>query len=315
MKPDWEWLMTGGNRGRSRVGQGMCSAGSGFRSIQLSRWMQWAIFSHPSGVMGLARHIIYGCHHGADLDCVLAASSSTLFGLYRQQKAGDRAQSEHAPPSYTFALSCKAFQHRFVLRHGFQWDDLAVGGSVRGTGRRNRHTADGGRNARGASPVPFSHAAHTSLRPSRTHLGQRLVRAVRICRLVWPHLQVLVFTAFCPSRDVHLRRQLDLVQRQRFSSRWYLLHRGHRSIYRGAQGPETYPDAQHPPEERWHAPQFLCDSICLCANRVFPFCGRLPFRIGLQRRKTNLGHAAEECCARRDGRWSSRRVCARVRSS
>lgn len=127
MKPDWEWLMTGGNRGRSRVGQGMCSAGSGFRSIQLSRWMQWAIFSHPSGVMGLARHIIYGCHHGADLDCVLATSSSTLFGLYRQQKAGDRAQSEHAPPSYTFALSCKAFQHRFVLRHGFQWDDLAVG--------------------------------------------------------------------------------------------------------------------------------------------------------------------------------------------
>ena len=84
MKPDWEWLMTGGNRGRSRVGQGMCSAGSGFRSIQLSHWMQWATFSHPSGVMGLARHIIYGCHHGADLDCVLAASSSTLFGLYRQ---------------------------------------------------------------------------------------------------------------------------------------------------------------------------------------------------------------------------------------
>ena len=115
----------------------------------------------------------------------------------------------------------------------------------------------GGTGRGGAFHVPFSHAAHTSLRPSRTHLGQRLVRAVRICRLVWPHLQVLVFTAFCPSRDVHLRRQLDLVQRQRFSSRWYLLHRAHRSIYRGAQGPETYPDAQHPPEERWHSPPVL----------------------------------------------------------
>ena len=186
MKPDWEWLMTGGNRGRSRVGQGMCSAGSGFRSIQLSRWMQWATFSHPSGVMGLARHIIYGCHHGADLDCVLAASSSTLFGLYRQQKAGDRAQSEHAPPSYTFALSCKAFQHRFVLRHGFQWDDLAVGGSVRGTGRRNRHTADAGRNRerwgvpcsflpRSAhQPKALSHAPGTAAGKSGPNLSARV---------------------------------------------------------------------------------------------------------------------------------------------